>query len=195
MNRLTSAFLAALLITSCAEKGVPDDRLPFRQQQSAEVHASLDVPLAARWASSSSAEFDAVTRITRLGALTLRLPQDKKVEGTGTALTLRADGTYAWAWLKRTGIAHFSAWERGTWEAKGAELHLTPESQELEEGMLNTVAKGEIKENVDLTPRMHTVTALSLLAGGDTVPGLRIAGPPPPWSKGEKDFTVELQKR
>ena len=196
MNRLASAFLAALLITSCAEKGVPDDRLPFRQHQSAEAHTSLDVPLAARWGTSSSADFDAVTRIFRLGAVGRRHPSDKKTEGSATVLTLRADGTYAWGWVRRTSIAEFSAWERGRWEAKGAELHLTPESQELDEGMLNTISGSEgRRENVDLAPRSYALTALTLRAGDDTWPGLRVAGPPPSWLKGEKAFTVELQGR
>lgn len=197
MNQLIAALVAALLVlTACAEKGVPDDRLPFRQHQSAEAHATLDVPLAAaRWSTSSSAEFDAETRIFRLGAVGRRHPHDKKTEGSASTLTLRSDGSYAWGWVKRTGIAEFSAWERGSWTVEGTELNLVPESQELVEGMLNTAARGAVRENVDLAPRTYTVTALTLRAGSDTWDGLRVAGPPPPWLKGQKEFSVELQAR
>lgn len=195
MNQLIAAFVAALLLTACAEKGVPDDRLPFRQHQSAEAHGTLDVPLAARWSTSSSPEFDAETRIFRLGAVGRRHPNDTKTAGSAATLTLRADGTYAWGWVRRTGIAEFSAWERGSWRVEGKELNLAPESQELVEGMLNTAARGTVRENVDLEPRKYTVTALTLRAGKETWDGLRVAGPPPPWLKGEKQFSVELQGR
>ena len=71
--------------------------------------------------------------------------------------------------------------------------HLAPESQELVEGMLNTAARGAVRENVDLAPRKYTLGALTLRAGSDTWDGLRVAGPPPPWVKARSSSALSCR--
>ena len=67
------------------------------------------------------------------------------------------DGSYAWGWLKRTSMTESSAWKRGTRKAQSNGLSLTPEQQQLDESMLNTVRQLVLRRPMFMTcyPRAH----------------------------------------
>jgi hypothetical protein len=182
-----------LVLVGCLEKETADDRLPLVATTEAEDGPSRDVPPNARWGWSSSSSFDEQVRYSRPGAVIRRRFEDTTLQGEATVLTLRSDGSYAWGWMRRTGMAESTAWERGDWHHTENELRLTPRSQQLDEAALNTVRPSS-REDVDLTPRAYTVTALTLHAGDAAREGIRLLGPTPPWTDA-KQLSVELQRR